>query len=123
MAPLTDLWDFTASSPKVPSDRDIQRAASLVNYKDITFSQNRLYFNKENMGIDAGAIAKGFIADKIKEYLVSKGVKSAIINLGGNVPVSYTHLDVYKRQQGPLAKPWAEPAAVTPAPGRKSLTC
>lgn len=85
MAPLTDLWDFTASSPKVPSDRDIQRAASLVNYKDITFSQNRLYFNKENMGIDAGAIAKGFIADKIKEYLVSKGVKSAIINLGGNV--------------------------------------
>ena len=35
--------------------------------------------------IDLGAIAKGYIADKIKTFLVDKGVKSAIINLGGNV--------------------------------------
>ena len=35
--------------------------------------------------IDPGAIGKGYIADKMKEYIVSKGVKSAIINLGGNV--------------------------------------
>lgn len=37
------------------------------------------------MGLDLGAIAKGYIADKMKEFLVSKGVKSATINLGGNV--------------------------------------
>lgn len=37
------------------------------------------------MGLDLGAIAKGYIADKIKEFLMEKGVKSAIINLGGNV--------------------------------------
>lgn len=85
MAPLTDLWDFTASSPNVPSDSDIQQAASLVNYKDIMIFQNQLCFKKEGMGIDTGAIAKGFIADKIKEYLVSRGVKSAIVNLGGNI--------------------------------------
>ena len=37
------------------------------------------------MGIDAGAIAKGYIADRIKDYLLAHGVESAIINLGGNV--------------------------------------
>lgn len=35
--------------------------------------------------IDLGAVAKGYIADKIKTFLVDNGVKSAIINLGGNV--------------------------------------
>lgn len=37
------------------------------------------------MGIELGAVAKGYIADKVKEYLVSEGVKSAVIDLGGNV--------------------------------------
>ena len=32
-----------------------------------------------------GIDAKGYIADKLKEYLVSQNVSSAIINLGGNV--------------------------------------
>ena len=32
-----------------------------------------------------GAIAKGFIADQMKAYLEENGVKSAVINLGGNV--------------------------------------
>ena len=39
----------------------------------------------KRMGIELGAVAKGYIADKVKEYLVSEGVKSAVIDLGGNV--------------------------------------
>ena len=35
--------------------------------------------------IDVGAIAKGYIADRVKEYLEDEGVDHAIINLGGNV--------------------------------------
>ncbi len=35
--------------------------------------------------IDLGGIAKGYIADKMKDYLLSEGVTSAVINLGGNV--------------------------------------
>jgi len=37
------------------------------------------------MAIDLGAVAKGFIADKVLELFKANGVKSAIINLGGNV--------------------------------------
>lgn len=57
----------------------------MVNYEDVTIEGNKLTFAKEGMGLDLGAIAKGYIADKMKEFLVSKGVKSATINLGGNV--------------------------------------
>ena len=34
--------------------------------------------------IDLGGIAKGYIADRVKDYLKKKGVKHATINLGGN---------------------------------------
>ena len=37
------------------------------------------------MGIELGAIAKGFIADKLKEHLKENGVTSGTVNLGGNV--------------------------------------
>ena len=43
--------------------------------------------------IDLGFIAKGYIADKLREYLVSNGVKSAIVSLGGNVVVIGTKPD------------------------------
>ena len=35
--------------------------------------------------IDVGAVAKGFIADKVKTVMKENGVSSGIINLGGNV--------------------------------------
>ena len=39
------------------------------------------------MEVNLGAIAKGYISDKVKEYLLEKGINRAIINLGGNVLV------------------------------------
>ena len=42
-------------------------------------------FDTPGMGLDLGAIAKGYIADRIKEYLKKEGVEHALINLGGNV--------------------------------------
>ena len=43
--------------------------------------------------IDVGAIAKGYIADRVKEYLEEEGVDHAIINLGGNVQTIGTKAD------------------------------
>ena len=37
------------------------------------------------MKIDLGALAKGYIADKISHFLKEKDVTSALINLGGNI--------------------------------------
>lgn len=83
--PLSSLWDFTSGEKNIPSQQEIDRAKTLVNYKDVLLSDNQLRFAKEGMSLELGAIAKGYIADRIKEFLVSKGVKSAIIDLGGNV--------------------------------------
>ena len=85
IGPVSRLWDFTAEEPKLPSHKDMTQALSLVDYRNVTLKGNLLSFSKANMELDLGAIAKGYIADRLKDYLFSKGVRSAIINLGGNV--------------------------------------
>ncbi len=83
--PVSSLWDFTAVTPIVPKEEDIEAALTLVGYQNIRLEGNRISFAKEGNGIDLGAIAKGYIADRVKDYLLDNGVQSAMINLGGNV--------------------------------------
>ena len=94
VAPLLDLWGFThnkAGTPTAtqkPSDLEIRQALKKVNYKKIKlYDGNKIKINESGVETDLGFIAKGFVADKLKEYLVENGVKSAIISLGGNVVV------------------------------------
>ena len=85
IGPVSSLWDFTSEQKKVPKKEELDAALPLVNYQDVQISQEQVTFAKEGMMLDLGAIAKGYIADKIKEFLLEHEVKSATINLGGNV--------------------------------------
>lgn len=85
IAPLTSLWDFTAKDPKVPDDAAIQKALPLCSSDGVTIDGQDITLPSDDIQFDVGAIAKGYIADRLKDLLVKKGVKSAIINLGGNV--------------------------------------
>lgn len=85
IAPVSSLWDFSSENPHVPEKAALDEALSLVGWENVDLQGNRIRFLKEGMEIDLGGIAKGYIADCLKEYLISQGVESAIINLGGNV--------------------------------------
>lgn len=93
VAPLSILWDFKNNTGTIPDDASIKEALSHVNYKNIFISGNTITLKDPDSKIDLGAIAKGYIADKLKNYLKSEGVKHAIINLGGNVLAIGNKLD------------------------------
>lgn len=84
--PLSDLWNF-GENETVPNIDDIAHALSNVGYENVIIDKeaNTVTLTNPNAGIDLGFIAKGYIADKMKEYLLSKGATSALINLGGNI--------------------------------------
>lgn len=82
--PLSSLWDF--KNAVIPKNADISAALPKIGYKNIEISDSSITL-KNNAEIDLGGIAKGYIADKVSDFLVKKGVKSGIINLGGNVTV------------------------------------
>lgn len=85
IAPVSGLWDFKAKSPAPPDEAALKSALSHVDYKKIVLKDNTVLLPDASASIDLGGIAKGYIADRLKEYLESEGIKSALINLGGNV--------------------------------------
>lgn len=76
--PVSSLWDFTSGEKIVPDAETIAEKQACVGYEDVELKGNKLRFKKEGMGIELGAVAKGYIADKVKEYLVSEGVKAQL---------------------------------------------
>lgn len=90
---VSNIWDFKAETPAVPAQDVIAAAVSHVNYKNIIIDENTVRLSDPNALIDVGAIAKGYIADRIRDYLKEQGVKHAIIDLGGNILVLGTKTD------------------------------
>lgn len=82
---ITNLWDFTSEEHLVPDPNTINTAKEFVDFRKIKVNGQEVLFENENTQLDLGAIAKGYIADQMKIYLIEQGVESAIINLGGNV--------------------------------------
>ena len=86
IAPVKDLWDFTPEGThSLPSEGSMKEALSHVDYHNIIVENDTVTLSDPESALDLGCIAKGYIADRLKEYLVGEGVTSAILNLGGNV--------------------------------------
>ena len=84
VCPVSELWDF--KNQIVPNRSEIAEALKSVDYHSIEIKGNTANLNGKK--IDLGGIAKGYIADKVISYLEGKGVKKALVNLGGNIKVT-----------------------------------
>lgn len=87
IGPLVDLWGIGTDFANVPKDADIKEKMALIDYKTIVIDENEktIFLPQKGMSLDLGAIAKGYIADRVKDLILEEGYESAIINLGGNV--------------------------------------
>ncbi len=89
---LSKLWNFSTKtlldetdSSMVPTEDEIKNALATVDYRAVRIDGNKVSLTNENAMIDLGGIAKGYIADQMKQYLIAHGVRNGYINLGGNV--------------------------------------
>jgi len=85
VAPLSDLWQFSSSNPSVPDNTALLAALNHVDASKLSMNGDILRYEDTSIQLDLGGIAKGYIADRLKEYLVKHGVTSALIDLGGNI--------------------------------------
>ena len=83
--PVINQWRIFSKDARIPSEKDLKKALSLVNYNDIVFGDGCIGLKRFGQEIDLGCIAKGFAADEIKNIFLEHGVKSALIDLGGNI--------------------------------------
>ena len=86
--PLSSLWNFDERKT-VPEESEIEEALSHVYFGGWNVEkegdESIFVTEHDDLRIDVGAFAKGFIADELKKVLSDNGVSSAVINLGGNV--------------------------------------
>ncbi len=83
---LTELWRISdPDTADPPSDAQIREALSHVDYHNVIVSRNSVRLTDPEARLDLGFIAKGYVADRLKDHLVHRGIHSALINLGGNV--------------------------------------
>lgn len=58
------------------------------SYKDIRILDNEITLNHPDVLIDLGSIAKGYITDKIADFLIDKGIEEFLIDSRGDILVS-----------------------------------
>lgn len=85
--PCVALWDFTGEGMGVlPDEAALEEAAAKVDWTQVDVNDEGVLLPK-GMTIDLGAIAKGYITDRIADFLRDRGVESGFLNFGGNVLV------------------------------------
>lgn len=87
VGPIVKLWNIGLPEAKVPTQEEIDSRIPLVGYSDVELNdeENSVFLKRQGMMIDLGGVAKGYTADVISDILTEEGVKSAIIDLGGNI--------------------------------------
>jgi len=87
IAPLVDLWGFTDKKYSLPSEEKIKDTLRLIGYDKIILNDadNMIKFKLSGVKIDLGAIAKGYALDCAADKLIKSGIKSCLINAGGQV--------------------------------------
>ena len=85
MGGVSELYAFSSDDPRVPEGGELAEAVSHVGYENVLVEGNRVTLRDPEAVLDLGAIAKGYIADRLAEFLREQGVESALIDLGGNI--------------------------------------
>ncbi|MGB7054084.1 MAG: FAD:protein FMN transferase [bacterium] len=96
VAPLLETWGFYRREKTLPTQDAIAQAMKLVDYRRIRITDDSIIVDS-GMKIDLGGIAQGFAADRAALILRQRHVKSAIIDIGGEV------LAIGRSPQG---RPW-----------------
>ncbi|OAT75912.1 thiamine biosynthesis protein ApbE [Mangrovibacter phragmitis] len=87
IGPLVKCWKIGFQGSSVPPADEISTRLALTSPHQVILDdeQHSVFLTQAGMELDLGAIAKGYIADRVRDFLHSQQVFQGLINLGGNV--------------------------------------
>ncbi len=87
VAAMDRVWNFDGTMSSFPIPERIKQGASDVGYKKIqlNYEEHSVFLKEKGMKIGFGGIGKGYVADKVKELLMSKQVPGGMINAAGDI--------------------------------------
>lgn len=96
VAPLLATWGFYRREKTLPIQSAVEQAMQLVDYRKLRITSDSIIMGA-GMKVDLGGIAQGYAVDRAALILRQRHVKSAIIDIGGEV------LAIGRSPQG---RPW-----------------
>lgn len=97
ISPLVSAWGFSAKHGDTITPQLVDSLKQLVDYRKVHLEEGGLIKEDPAMKLDFNAIAQGYTSDKVGALLDSKGVKSYIVDIGG---------EIFARGTKPDGKPW-----------------
>ncbi|XBC41974.1 MAG: FAD:protein FMN transferase [Buchnera aphidicola (Kaburagia rhusicola rhusicola)] len=88
---LVNIWGFGPKKPpkNIPKSKTIKNALLSTGLKNIQLiKKNKKYYLKKNIKkitLDFSTLGEGFIADHLRELLITKGIKDFVISVGGAI--------------------------------------
>lgn len=83
------LWRLYSShfaarpeTTKGPGRKEIERARSLVNYRNIDLDNGRAVLAHRNMAVTLNGMAQGYITDRIADMLRDAGMTDVLVDMG-----------------------------------------
>lgn len=98
IGPLTQLWRRMKRQKQLPTPTQISEAKAKIGIEKITFNKTNqsVMLKTKGMRLDFGGIGKGFAEDEMLKVLQENGIKSALIEAGGNIVISNPPTDLPK---------------------------
>ena len=87
MGPLTQMWRIARRSKIFPTQAQIKSNLLLCNFNKIQINNidHSIYLSAKGMQLDFGGIGKGYIAQKVVDYLKKEGITESIVDAGGDI--------------------------------------
>ncbi|WP_223816244.1 FAD:protein FMN transferase [Adhaeribacter rhizoryzae] len=106
VGPYVQLWRRARRQGELPTPDALAQARKAVGYQHLKLNNKNktVQLAVPNMQLDMGAIGKGYAVDEALKILRKHGIKSALIDGGGNIVVS---------RPPPGTKGWAVSLGIT----------
>lgn len=89
MGSVLSIWhDYREEGKAVPPKSKLIEASKHTNIDDIIIDNKNstVFFKDKELKLDVGAVAKGYVCNKIYEYITKNNLwQNAVISLGGNI--------------------------------------
>lgn len=85
VGPLVNAWGFGFKKKMNVTQRVVDSLRPLVNYRAVKFENGNFIKENPNIQIDFNAIAQGYSVDLLGGFLEKHGIRSYLIDVGGEV--------------------------------------
>ena len=114
VGPLVKLWRESRKTGRLPDAKELAAARKLVGWRKVIINEKARTIRLETPGmqLDLGGIAKGYACDEALLVLRREGIRSALVEMGGDIAVG---------DPPPEKKGWGIILANAPDPKHKRL--